>query len=264
MKYHNKDCDTPYKQKLGLCLINFSSNSTQTSCGHNLFKPRIKDPLYIRIEKTNEGIRKNEKYYNASRYLTLHRDISLMESFVVDVGYLSTEETIHLMSDIKDFHDVYDFFVITVIDSPKVLRDSIRTIKKLIEMNVPKNKIKVIFSKVKHTDIPTEEFNYFLLELKKFNIKYNIHAKIKYSEAYDHMYILGIDFMELEKYNLEDNKHRLDLLKNKSRKYFLTKDENKEIEYLAYIILLQKVYLNLKPVLDKVFNLILPMPDGNK
>jgi len=264
MTRSNKDFGSSYKQNMRLCLINFSCNSTQTSCGHNVFKSRIKDPTYFRIEKNSEGVRSDEKFSSARKYMSLHCILSLENSFIVDVGHSSTAETLYIMSDIKDFHDNYDFFVITVIDSPKLLRDSLRTIKKLIEMGVPKYKLKTIFSKFKNADTLSKEFYSFLLELKKINVTYNIDAAIKESEVYEIMSEIGINFSDLNKEESKSNIKKIENFKNKKRKKTLEVEEVEEIKLLSIKDLAHRVSLTFEPILDNVFELLFPISNENR
>lgn len=263
MSYSNEKINSSDKQKMGLCLINIACNSTQTSCGHNLLKTRIDATDYFRIEKGNEGIRPDEEYINTGKYLSLHCRLSLIDSFIVDIGHSSAEEILCVMSDIKDFHEDYDFFVITVVDSPRLLRDSFRTIKKLIEMGVPKYKIKILFSKFEKTNILTEEFYNFLLELEKINIKYNIDAAIKKSEVYDILFYMDIYFTDLNKNDLESNKIKMKELKKKNKKHSLTDKERKEIKTLSKEIFIQRVLSIFEPVFDNIFELLFPASNEN-
>lgn len=263
MNPSNENNDNSHKQNMRLCLINFSCNSTQTSCGHNVFKSRIKDPTYFRIEKNSEGIRSDEKFSSAGKYMSLHCNLSLENSFIVDVGHSSTAETLYLMSDIKDFHDNYDFFVITVIDSPKLLRDSLRTIKKLIEMDVPEYKLKIIFSRFKNIDILSEEFYNFLLELKKINVTYNIDIAIKESKVYEIMSEIGINFSDLNEENSKSNRKKIENFKKTKRGKSLAAGEIKEIKILSKKELAYRVSLIFEPIIDNVFELLFLISNEN-
>lgn len=263
----NEKNDNSHKKNMRLCLINFSCNSTQTSCGHNVFKSRIKAPIYFRIEKNTREIndlRSDENLYNARKYMSLHCILSLENSFIVDVGHSSTAETLYIMSDIEDFHDNYDFFVITVIDSPKLLRDSLRTIKKLIEMGVPEYKLKIIFGRVKNIDIPSKELYDFLLELKIINVTYNTDVVIKESEVYEIMSEIGINFSDLNKEELKYNRKKIEYFKNKKNKNTIAADEIKEMKLLSRKELAHRVLPNFEPDFDNVFELLFLISNENR
>lgn len=267
MTRSNKDFSSSYNQNMRLCLINFSCSSTQTSCGHNVFKSRIKAPTYFRIEKNTREIndlRSDENLFNARKYMSLHYILSLKSSFIVDVGHSSTAETLYIMSDIKDFHDNYDFFVITVVDSPKLLRDSLKTIRKLIEMGVPKYKLKIIFSRFKNIDMLSEQFYDFLSELKNHNIIYNTDAAIKESEVYEIMSEIGISFSDLSKEEFKYNRKKIEDFKNKERKKTITADEIEEIKLLSRKELAYRVLLTFEPILDNVFKLLFLISNENR
>lgn len=137
------------KPQLNVCIINSSGNSGKTISGRWLIRPRLQDPKYYRIGYNKRNVVGDEIFVPVEKLSDVHIELMMMDtSVIVEVEMSEFERTIDRMSQMRGCHEDYDFFLVPVVDSSrKLITDSIRTIKTLINMGVPPHKIRIPFNR---------------------------------------------------------------------------------------------------------------------
>ncbi|REC93318.1 StbB family protein [Kushneria indalinina] len=142
-------------------VFGFSGNVGKTVIASELLYPRIKNAEFYSIETINSDSTHGEKLAG-NQFSELLEAIEMSDSCVVDVGSSNIEAFLTRMRSFKNSHEEIDYFVIPVTPSSKEMRDSEALIDYILEMGIPKNKIKVVFNKVERDfSNPASELAFF-------------------------------------------------------------------------------------------------------
>jgi hypothetical protein len=171
-------------------------------------------------------------------------------SVIVEIEISAYEKTIQKMQEMEGCHDDYDFVLVPVINSSlKLIKDSIRTIEKLLSIGVSADKIRVLFNRVSDSD---EYFELLTNKLDELNIPYDLEVHIKNYEFYEQLDSLNIRYDEVTCDKLEADEEHLKLLKNESHLNLFTHRISKP--YFIEAVSAQRNALASKKQHDEVFN----------
>lgn len=150
-----------FVEDLKLAVVNFSGNVGKTVVASQLLFPRMKDCEYYHVETINAGNEEGETMA-ASNYSQLLDGIEMADSCVVDVGSSNIEVFLSQMQNFKNSHDEIDFFILPVTPSNKEKRDTEALVDFLMNMGIPKNKLRVVFNQVdRQNHAPEKELDFF-------------------------------------------------------------------------------------------------------
>lgn len=236
-----------------IALLNRSGNVTKTTLARHLLSPRMKeagDIIYIEHINADAEAQRG-KIVDASKFERISMKMMQSTSAIVDIGSSNFKETLDLMSQIEGSYEDFDYFLVPVVDMPKVEEDSINTIKDLINLGVDPEKIKVVFNIIPITDNVPDLFPKLLYAMKQMGVEY-IEDAVVYKSAFFPSYERSqLTLDDLFTPSIEENKARQnDLRRMKNR----TDEETKELFELSKRTTLQRNALSATSNLDAVYN----------
>lgn len=183
-----------------VAIINYSGNVGKTVIAMQLLQPRMKDAQIYSIETINEGASaenievremKGRQFLNLSQLLVLHEDS------IVDIGASNVETLFARMKAQRRSHELFDKFIVPVVQERKIITDSLNTIKDLIKIGVNEKKINVIFNKVEEPEDVKEEFASIIGPAHELGCRYSTKCVIEYNEVYEHLHEISMTLSDL-------------------------------------------------------------------
>ncbi len=245
------------KLQLTVCIINSSGNSGKTISGRWLVKPRLQDPKYYRIGFNDRNISGDEIFATVDKLRDVHVELMMGTSVIVEVEISEFERTIDRMDQMMGCHEDYDFFLVPVVDSsPKLITDSIGTIKILVNMGVPPHKIRILFNRDPSRHSAYDYFEELTDTLDELKIPYDLNAQFQCYDFYEKLEALNLSFEDLTEHNLIDAKAHLKKIKEKGKIHRLTDTEKAAKAFYAQVVLVQRAALAYKSEHDEVFEIL--------
>lgn len=245
------------KPQLTVCIINSSGNSGKTISGRWLVKPRLQDPKYYRIGFNDRNISGDEIFATVDKLRDVHVELMMDTSVIVEVEISEFERTIDRMDQMMGCHEDYDFFLVPVVDSsPKLIADSIGTIKILVNMGVPPHKIRILFNRDPGRHSAYDYFEELTDTLDELKIPYDLNAQFQCYDFYEKLEALNLSFEDLTEHNLIDAKAHLKKIKEKGKIHRLTDTEKAAKAFYAQVVRVQRAALAYKSEHDEVFEIL--------
>ena len=245
------------KPQLTVCIINSSGNSGKTISGRWLVKPRLQDPKYYRIGFNDRNISGDEIFATVDKLRDVHVELMMDTSVIVEVEISEFERTIDRMDQMMGCHEDYDFFLVPVVDSsPKLIADSVGTIKILVNMGVPPHKIRILFNRDPGRHSAYDYFEELTDNLDELKIPYDLNAQFQCYDFYEKLEALNLSFEDLTEHNLIEAKAHLKKISEKGRIHRLTDTEKAAKAFYAQVVLVQRAALAYKSEHDEVFEIL--------
>ncbi|MCL1574876.1 StbB family protein [Xanthomonas nasturtii] len=130
-----------------IAVMNFSGNVGKSTVARHLLAPRIEGAQVIAVETINSD-GSDDEAYKGRQFGELQEELLLLDAAVVDVGASNVEAFLAAMSQYRNAHEDFDFFVVPTVPKAKQLRDTISTIEALSDLGVPAKKIRLVFNQV--------------------------------------------------------------------------------------------------------------------
>lgn len=137
---------------MNIALINFSGNVGKTTIGFHLLKQRLENSTFIGVETINDAGNFYDVKVKAKDFAAVQDELLMNDSVILDVGSSNVEQTLLEMKKYKGSHEDIDIYIVPITSESKQQKDSINTIKFLLDLGISKNKIKIIFNFVKPDD----------------------------------------------------------------------------------------------------------------
>ncbi|QKE37576.1 StbB family protein [Ferrovum myxofaciens] len=134
-----------------ILVANLSGNMGKTTLVKHLLAPRMPDARVVSIETTNAGSNELNAVIrlNADDEFGSLVDILTMEDeLIVDLGSSEAKEMIRKLKEYESAIQDFDYVLVPVIPDPKAIEDTISTVMTLHALNVPPERIKVLFNRV--------------------------------------------------------------------------------------------------------------------
>ena len=231
-----------------LVVINFSGNVGKSTVAAHLLKPHMMDACLFSIETLNDDAATDGvdvETFKGKKYRELQEEIFLLDDAIVDVGASNVEDFTNLMAQYHDSHKQFDFYVVPTVKEKKQTIDTIRTIKALSAMGIPKQKIRVVMNKVEVDDDIHEEFgSLFGLASVDKSFVMNEKCVIYNNEAFDQCKDLGVPLVDI----VNDKNDYRELAKAAK-----TEGKTEEAERLVKMALLKMIAVTAQKNLDQVF-----------
>ena len=246
------------KPQLNVCIINSSGNSGKTISGRWLVKPRLQEPKYYRIGFNKRNVSGDEIFAPVDKLSDVHIELMMMDtSVIVEVEICEYERTIRQMTQMNGCHEDYDFFLVPVVDSsPKLIADSIETVKILVNMGVPPHKIRILFNRDPDRHSTYDYFEELTDTLDELKIPYDLNAQFQCYDFYEKLEALNLSFEDLTEHNLIEAKAHLKKISEKGRIYRLTDTEKAAKAFYVQVVLVQRAALAYKSEHDEVFEIL--------
>lgn len=136
-------------EPIRVCVLNLSGNVGKSVVAMHMLAPRLHATV-IRVETINsDGAAADAERYKGSEFDALYRRILATDSnVVVDVGSSNVERFLQRLQEYDGSHEDFDLFVVPVTPPTKQQTDTVNTIGRLRELDVPAARIRVVFNRV--------------------------------------------------------------------------------------------------------------------
>lgn len=184
-----------------IVVINFSGNVGKSTVAAHLLKPHMNNATLFSIETLNDDAASDGvdvETYKGKKYKELQEEIFMLDDAIVDVGASNVEDFTNMMTQYRDSHKEFDYYLIPTVKEKKQTIDTIKTIETLVVMGIPKKKIRVILNRVETDDDIRDEFS-SLFGLEKANKTFVMNDKcvIYNNDAFDQCKDLGVPLADI-------------------------------------------------------------------
>lgn len=194
-------------------IINYTGTVGKTTVAANLLSPRMSGaPIYAieSINETAENVGLDVEKLRGNKFRELFQKLMLEDHAIVDVGASNVEDFMANLGDFEEAHEEIDFYIVPVTSGTKEQKETLSMIGTLAAMGIPKEKIRVIFNRVKQ-DVSSEFPIIIAYHNQVRNFWLNEQCAIYETELFD---ALSIKRMSLEALMADETDYKV-LLKNK-------------------------------------------------
>ena len=240
-----------------IAVINSSGNTGKSLVSNYMLRPN----MYLQRHYVINNMSMYSKTYSDEIILSGEnfdealKALNDIESAIVDIAADNTEYVIDIMKHSSNSHEVFNYFLVPVVESAKELEDSLNTIKALLKLGVLPNSIKVIFNNTKSTENIDDKFEYLLSHLDELKISYDTNAAIEHNIFYRRLSELDISLSELLSIPIDEKKNRKEYLRTKKNPE-RTEEEYKELQALVDLITTWRCAQSAVRNLDDVYHLL--------
>ncbi|EEC7602097.1 transcriptional regulator [Escherichia coli] len=139
---------------LKIVVLNNSGNVGKSTLCRYFLLPRIEGAQIVNIESINSDGSNGEKY-RATDFIEITKVLDRLPSAIVDVGSSNIEVFMNKLKSYDGAHEDIDYFIIPVTPQNKQQEDTNVTIMNLLDLDIPVNKIRVVFNQID----PERSFN---------------------------------------------------------------------------------------------------------
>lgn len=173
---------------MNIALINFSGNVGKTTLGYHLLKQRLPQATLIGIETINDAGNYYDVQVRAKNFAAVQDELLTSDNIILDVGSSNVEQTLMEMKKYKGSHEDIELFLIPVTSESKQQKDSVNTIRFLLDLGIPASKIRVIFNLVQPDEDVQMVFSAIYHAVNDLSINPQIPV-IYENEFYDDPYV---------------------------------------------------------------------------
>ncbi|HFE3207836.1 TPA: transcriptional regulator [Providencia stuartii] len=158
-----------------IIVMNNSGNVGKTTICQNMLVPRLGEIDVIRVETLNDDGESTGEKLGADLFDEIFESILSSENVLVDVGASNVEVfNYKLENEFVGSHTFIDYFIIPVTPDEKQQRDTIATIKTLIDIGVDVDKIKVVFNRLNAKKDLLKQFETLIMsnDLKEYGFSF--------------------------------------------------------------------------------------------
>jgi MinD-like ATPase involved in chromosome partitioning or flagellar assembly len=123
----------------------------KTTLVKHLLAPRMPDARIVCLESTNAG---SDEITSAIRlnaddeFGSLVDILAIEDELIVDLGSSEAKEMIRKLKEYESAIQEFDYVLVPVIPDPKAIEDTISTVMTLHALNVPPERIRILFNRV--------------------------------------------------------------------------------------------------------------------
>jgi len=134
-----------------ILVANLSGNMGKTTLVKHLLAPRMPDARIVCLESTNAG---SDEITSAIRlnaddeFGSLVDILAIEDELIVDLGSSEAKEMIRKLKEYESAIQEFDYVLVPVIPDPKAIEDTISTVMTLHALNVPPERIRILFNRV--------------------------------------------------------------------------------------------------------------------
>ncbi|MDD2162534.1 StbB family protein [Pseudomonas sp. MIL19] len=137
-----------------IVVAGISGNLGKSTLSAHMLVPRMENAKLLIVESINQDTQDlvgESQKIRGEEFKKIYMQLVLYENLVVDVGASNAEAFFEGLSSFSQGYDEVDFFVIPVVPGVKEQADSITTARMLSAMGVEKDKIRIVFNRVKRS-----------------------------------------------------------------------------------------------------------------
>lgn len=206
-----------------ICILNNSGNVGKSTITREVIFPRLDNGLAVEIESINSSNAdyniETIKYSGNEDFANLYEHIVDERDTCFDIGASEIGNFFNNAEEYEGAIHLFDVFVIPTISDIKIMEDTAKTIRFLRLMEIPDEKIKVVFNRI-DKDVKSE-----FSALLNFDFDFDTNLFIKKSNFFKDLSLLRTTFFDI--YNADTKFYRTQMLKEsdpKVKKILLKKD----------------------------------------
>lgn len=153
-----------------IIVAGIGGNVGKSTLAAHLLVPRMNNAKLLIVESINQDTKDLVGEFETVRgekFKQIYLELVVNDDLVVDVGASNSEEFFAGLTSLNQGHDEVDFFLIPAVPGSKEQDESVLTARMLAAMGVEKNRIQIVFNRVKRS--VEEEFPTVLHAVKEFN-----------------------------------------------------------------------------------------------
>jgi hypothetical protein len=142
-----------------VAVVNYCGTVGKTTIASELLVPRMEGAQLFAIETVNETAAElglTIEQLRGRQFGELFKELMMVEAAIVDVGASNAEEFLNRMGSYAGSHAEIDCFIVPVTSGVKEQSETIKTVRTLTSVGVPRERIRVLFNRV--ADSVEEEF----------------------------------------------------------------------------------------------------------
>lgn len=135
-----------------IVVAGISGNLGKSTLAAHMLVPRMNNAKLIIVESINQDTKDlvgDSKKIRGEEFRKIYTELVLNEDLVVDVGASNSEAFFEGLSSYSRGYDEVDLFLIPTVPGAKEQAESVLTARMLAAMGVEKNKIQIVFNRVK-------------------------------------------------------------------------------------------------------------------
>ena len=165
-----------------IAVINFSGNVGKTTLARHLFACRLGTDIFS-VESINaDGDEQN--MLKGKDFVVLQDEMLKSENLVIDVGASNVEDFLSMMKKFDGANEDIDLFVVPVVPAKKQQRDTIGTLIELLELDIAKDKLRVVLNQVEAEDDYLKTFQPIIEFCRENDIPYSESVVVE-NELFD-------------------------------------------------------------------------------
>lgn len=153
-----------------IIVAGIGGNVGKSTLAAHLLVPRMNNAKLLIVESINQDTKDLVGEFETVRgekFKQIYLELVVNDDLVVDVGASNSEEFFAGLTSLNQGYDEVDFFLIPTVPGSKEQDESVLTARMLAAMGVEKNRIQIVFNRVKRS--VEEEFPTVLHAVKEFN-----------------------------------------------------------------------------------------------
>jgi hypothetical protein len=169
-------------------ILNKAGKQGKTSLGVHLFSPRMKNAPIFSVETFNEDAGKTYAVavsnYSGENFHKLYKDMLLEDDLIVDIGSSNIQDFLEGLSRYEDSHVEIDHWFIVTTSGAVEMKETIQTVNDLAAFGIPREKIHLIFNKVRN-EVEQEFSTLFNFAKKEKRCVADPNAAVYFHEIFD-------------------------------------------------------------------------------
>lgn len=153
-----------------IIVAGIGGNVGKSTLAAHLLVPRMNNAKLLIVESINQDTKDLVGEFETVRgekFKQIYLELVVNDDLVVDVGASNSEDFFAGLTSLNQGYDEVDFFLIPTVPGSKEQDESVLTARMLAAMGVEKNKIQIVFNRVKRSI--EEEFPTVLHAVKEFD-----------------------------------------------------------------------------------------------
>lgn len=137
-----------------IVVAGISGNVGKSTLSAHMLVPRMANAKLLIVESINQDTQDlvgSSSKIRGEEFKKIYMELVVNEDIVVDVGASNAEAFFEGLASFSKGYDEVDFFVIPVVPGAKEQAESVKTARMLAAMGVEKNKIRIVFNRVKRS-----------------------------------------------------------------------------------------------------------------
>lgn len=207
-----------------IIVMNNSGNVGKTTISQNMLLPRLDGIDVIRVETLNDDGESTGEKLGADLFDEIFESILSSENVLVDVGASNVEMfNYKLENEFVGSHSFIDYFIVPVTPDEKQQRDTIATIKTLIDIGVGVDKIKVVFNRLNTKKDLLKQFETLITneDLKEYGYSFESGVPlvgINNTTLFETLKKAGLEYGQIKQVEMESLKQKISDAKDAKEK----------------------------------------------